>query len=42
MIVDNLLLTQVVLGVNDKELQSKLLREDLPLIEVKQVNINTK
>jgi len=26
--------TQVVLGINDKDLQSKLLREDLPLLKV--------
>lgn len=31
---DALLRTQVVLGINDKELQSKLLREDLPLTKV--------
>ncbi|CAI6350058.1 unnamed protein product [Macrosiphum euphorbiae] len=29
-----LLRTQVVLGINDKDLQSKLLREDLPLLKV--------
>lgn len=26
--------TQVVLGINDKDLQSKLLREDLPLTKI--------